>query len=65
MRSIILFDILPLQFECYPYVRNVQVIQSEGSLPSVVRVGVIALTRNTRGDEHLFLLVIVIPIVEL
>ena len=52
-------------FECYPYVGNVQVIQSEGGLPSVVRVCVIALIRNTRGDEHLLLLLIVIPVVEL
>ena len=42
-------DISPLLFECYPYVGNVRVIRSEGGLPSVVRVGVIALIRNNRG----------------
>ena len=47
---IILFDISPLLFECYPYVGNVQVIQSEGGLPSVVRVGVISMICNTRGE---------------
>ena len=39
-------------------VSNVQVIHSEGGLPSVVRVGVIALIRYTREDERLLLLII-------
>ena len=53
IHSIILFDISPLLFECYPYVGNMQVIQREGVVPSVARVGVIALICNTRGDERL------------
>ena len=55
MRCIILSDISPLLFECYPYVGNMQVNQSEGGLPSIVRVDVIALIRNTRGDERLLI----------
>ena len=58
MRFIILLDISPLLFECYPYVGNVQVIESEGCIPSVVRVGVIALICNTQGDERLLLLIV-------
>ena len=53
MRFIILLDISPLLFECCPYVGNVQVIESEGCIPSVNRVSVIALICNTRGDERL------------
>ena len=49
IRPIILLDVSPLMFECHPDVGNVQVIQSEGGLPSVVRADVIALIRNTRG----------------
>ena len=46
-----------------PHVGNVQVTHSEGDIPSVVRVSVIALIRNTRGDERLLLLVIVILVI--
>ena len=55
MRFIILLDISLLLFECFPYIGNVQVIESEGGIPSVVRVGVIALICNTRGDERLLI----------
>ena len=48
----------PLLFECCPYVGNVQVIESEGCIPSVVRVSVIALICNTRGDERLLFLIV-------
>ena len=58
MRFIILLDISPLLFECCPYVGNVQVIESEGCIPSIDRVGVIALICNTRGDERLLLLIV-------
>ena len=58
MRFIILLDISCLMFECFPRVGNVQVIESEGCIPSVVRVGVIALICKTRGDERLFLLIV-------
>ena len=64
MRFIIWLDISPLLFECCPYAGNVQVIESEGRIPSIDRVSVIALICNTRGDEHLllFLLLIIIKL---
>ena len=49
---IILLDISPLLFECCPYVGNVQVIEIEGCIPSIVQVGVTALICNTQGDER-------------
>ena len=58
MRFIILLDISPLLLECCPYVGNVQVIESEGCIPSIVRVGVIALICNTRGDERLLCFIV-------
>ena len=58
MRFIILLDISPLLFECFPYAGNVQVIESEDCIPSIDRVGVIALICNTRGDEHLLIFLI-------
>ena len=58
MRFIILLYISRLMFECCPYVGNVQVIESEGCIPSIVRVSVIALICNTRGDEHLLFLIV-------
>ena len=60
MRFIILLDISPLLFECLPYVGNVQVIESEGCIPSIVRFGVIALICNTRGDERLLFCLLII-----
>ena len=63
MRFIILLDISPLLFECCPYVGNVHVIESEGCIPSVVRVGVIALIFNIRGmNACCFLLLIIIKV---
>ena len=53
-----MLDISPFMFECYPYIGKVQVIESEGCIPSVVRVGVIALICNTRGDERLLFLIV-------
>ena len=64
MRSIIMFDISPLLFECYPDVGNVHVIQSEGGLPSIVRVGVIALIRNTQGVNACFFIVVITSVVK-
>ena len=55
MRFIILLDISPLLFECCPYVGNMQVIESDSCIPLVVRVGVIALICNTRGDERVLI----------
>ena len=40
-------------------VGNLQVIQNEDRLPSLVRVGVVALIRSTRGDERMFSLLLV------
>ena len=48
------YDISPFHlFRRCLYTGNVQVFRNEGCLPSLVRVGVVALIRNTRGGRTL------------
>ena len=58
IHPIILFDISPFCWNDVLY-GIVQVIRNEGYIPSLVRVGVVALIRNTRGDEGMFSLLLV------